>query len=56
MEDVKKGVCEMCAIDVKLGKRLYDDAASEAKKAHMIEQSKLTTSGLLGLRICGAIV
>lgn len=56
MEDLKKGIDQLCAIDIKLGKRLYDDDASDVKKAHMIEQSRKTTSGILGLRICGATV
>ncbi len=50
------GLDEPCVLDIKLGQRLYDDDADEAKRQKMIKQTQETTSGSLGLRICGAKV
>ncbi|KAI9197444.1 uncharacterized protein BJ171DRAFT_519546 [Polychytrium aggregatum] len=41
------------AIDLKLGTRLYDDDATPEKRARMIQHAQQTTSGAIGLRICG---
>ncbi|SCU89556.1 LAME_0E04236g1_1 [Lachancea meyersii CBS 8951] len=40
-------------LDVKLGKVLHDDLASEDKKLRLQKVSSDTTSGSLGFRICG---
>ena len=40
-------------LDIKLGKRLYDDEASEEKKARMIQTAKATTSFETGVRLTG---
>jgi 1D-myo-inositol-tetrakisphosphate 5-kinase/inositol-polyphosphate multikinase len=40
-------------IDVKLGTKLYDDEASEEKKARMIQAAKDTTSLETGVRLTG---
>ena len=40
-------------LDIKLGTRLYDDEASEEKKARMIQTAKNTTSFEAGVRLTG---
>ena len=40
-------------IDVKLGTILYDSHASADKRARMEQVAKDTTSGSMGIRICG---
>jgi len=40
-------------LDIKLGTRLYDDGASEEKKARMIQTAKDTTSFETGVRLTG---
>ena len=40
-------------LDIKLGTRLYDDEASEEKKARMIQTAKNTTSFETGVRLTG---
>jgi len=40
-------------LDIKLGTRLYDDEASEAKKTRMIQTAKNTTSFETGVRLTG---
>lgn len=40
-------------LDLKLGKILYGNDASEEKKLRMIEQANITTSASCGIRICG---
>jgi len=40
-------------LDIKLGTRLYDDGASEEKKARMIQTAKNTTSFETGVRLTG---
>lgn len=53
LENLVKGFSKPNILDVKLGKILYDDYASEEKKARLSNVSKSTTSGSLGFRICG---
>jgi len=40
-------------LDIKLGTRLYDDDASEEKKARMIKTAAATTSLTTGIRLTG---
>ena len=40
-------------LDIKLGTRLYDDEASEEKKARMIKTAAATTSFTTGIRLTG---
>ena len=40
-------------LDIKLGTQLYDDEASEEKKARMIQTVKATTSVETGVRLTG---
>jgi 1D-myo-inositol-tetrakisphosphate 5-kinase/inositol-polyphosphate multikinase len=42
-----------CVLDVKLGTRLYDSDASEEKREKMRGQAESTTSGVVGVRVCG---
>lgn len=42
-----------CILDIKIGKRLYDDDATPEKKARMLLKSQNSTSSVLGFRICG---
>ena len=40
-------------LDIKLGTKLFDDEASEEKKARMIQKAKDTTSLETGMRLTG---
>jgi 1D-myo-inositol-tetrakisphosphate 5-kinase/inositol-polyphosphate multikinase len=40
-------------LDIKLGTKLYDDDASEEKKARMIQAAAATTSFTTGVRLTG---
>jgi inositol-polyphosphate multikinase len=40
-------------LDIKLGTRLYDDEASEEKRARMIKKAEETTSFETGVRLTG---
>lgn len=53
LENLVHGFSEPNVLDVKLGKVLYDENASQEKKDRMIQVSRNTTSGSLGFRICG---
>ena len=47
------GITRPCVLDVKLGARLWDDAAPVAKRQKLDEVSNSTTSGSLGFRVAG---
>ncbi|CUS22100.1 LAQU0S04e08218g1_1 [Lachancea quebecensis] len=53
LENLLHGYKSPNILDVKLGKTLYDDSASDDKKLRLRKVSQETTSGSLGLRICG---
>ncbi|CCF56898.1 hypothetical protein KAFR_0B06020 [Kazachstania africana CBS 2517] len=53
LENLIAGYHKPNIMDIKLGKILYDENASEEKKARLSKVSETTTSGLLGFRICG---
>lgn len=53
LENILHGFTKPCILDLKMGGLLYDEDASEEKRERMINHSITTTSGLLGLRICG---
>eukprot|EP00842_Homolaphlyctis_polyrhiza_P006518 jgi/Hompol1/6868/HPOL_004182-RA len=53
MQDLAHPFTQPCIADIKLGQRLYSDKASPEKRARMIEQANITTSGSTGLRFCG---
>ncbi|KAJ1975721.1 hypothetical protein H4R35_003018 [Dimargaris xerosporica] len=53
IENLLYGFSKPCIMDVKMGTRLYDDNATEAKKNHMIAKANSSTSGSLGICIAG---
>ncbi len=53
IENAVNGYTKPCIIDVKLGRILYDELASSEKQERMEKVAQETTSGSLGLRICG---
>ncbi|EDO16871.1 hypothetical protein Kpol_1024p25 [Vanderwaltozyma polyspora DSM 70294] len=53
LENLLKGFNKPNIMDIKLGKILYDDDATEEKRKRLQEVSDNTTSGSLGFRICG---
>ncbi|KAL6945227.1 hypothetical protein ACO0QE_002675 [Hanseniaspora vineae] len=53
LENLLQGYKSPNVLDIKLGKTLYDQHASQEKKARLEAVSNSTTSGLLGARICG---
>ncbi|KAJ3300488.1 hypothetical protein HDU76_006075 [Blyttiomyces sp. JEL0837] len=53
IENLLYGFDHPCIIDVKIGTRLYGDDADMEKRKRMEEQAEITTSGKVGLRICG---
>ncbi|QLL31917.1 hypothetical protein HG536_0C00840 [Torulaspora globosa] len=53
LENLLHGFSQPNVLDVKLGKVLYDENASDEKKDRLNQVSRTTTSGSLGFRICG---
>ncbi|KAJ3226623.1 hypothetical protein HK099_004503 [Clydaea vesicula] len=53
LENLLKNYSHPCIIDIKIGTRLYGEAASEEKKQRMEYQAQSTTSRETGMRICG---
>ncbi|CAB4255656.1 similar to Saccharomyces cerevisiae YDR173C ARG82 Inositol polyphosphate multikinase (IPMK), sequentially phosphorylates Ins(1,4,5)P3 to form Ins(1,3,4,5,6)P5 [Maudiozyma barnettii] len=53
LQNLTAGFKKPNIIDIKLGKILYDDNATEEKRQRLSEVSQTTTSGSLGFRICG---
>ncbi|EGF80710.1 hypothetical protein BATDEDRAFT_36919 [Batrachochytrium dendrobatidis JAM81] len=53
LSDLTAGYSFPCISDIKVGVRLYGDGVSPEKRDLMILQSQITTSGSIGLRICG---
>lgn len=53
LENLLRGYRKPNILDIKLGRVLHDDTATEDKKARLIKVSQETTSGTLGIRICG---
>ncbi|KAG0668416.1 hypothetical protein C6P45_004702 [Maudiozyma exigua] len=53
LQNLTAGFNKPNIIDIKLGKILYDENATEDKKQRMTKVSETTTSGSLGFRICG---
>jgi inositol-polyphosphate multikinase len=53
LQNVTAGFKRPNVIDLKLGARLWNDDAPEAKRRKLDETSKVTTSGSLGFRIAG---
>ncbi|KAL2429750.1 hypothetical protein ABEF95_010820 [Exophiala dermatitidis] len=53
LENVTAGFKHPNILDVKLGARLWDDDAPQAKRRRLDEVSQRTTSGTLGFRVAG---
>ncbi|KAF9090545.1 hypothetical protein BGX29_011417 [Mortierella sp. GBA35] len=53
LENVSSGFKKPCVLDLKMGTQLYDDHASEAKKARLGAVAANTTSFPLGFRMTG---
>ncbi|KAL9623408.1 MAG: hypothetical protein Q9160_002301 [Pyrenula sp. 1 TL-2023] len=53
LQNVAHGFSHPNVLDLKLGARLWDDAAPAAKRARLDEVSRESTSGSLGFRIAG---
>ncbi|KAG2178634.1 hypothetical protein INT44_001787 [Umbelopsis vinacea] len=53
LENLLYGFIQPCVIDIKLGTQLYGPDATPSKRAKMIKKANETTSGKLGLKICG---
>ncbi|QLG73904.1 hypothetical protein HG535_0F04160 [Zygotorulaspora mrakii] len=53
LENLLYGYSQPNVLDVKLGKILFDEHASEEKRQRLSEVSRTTTSGSSGFRICG---
>lgn len=53
LQNLTSGFNKPNIIDIKLGKILYDENATEEKKHRLSKVSDTTTSGSLGFRICG---
>jgi len=47
------GYSKPCVLDLKVGTRMYGDFASQEKRKSQENKSQATTSGKLGLRVCG---
>lgn len=53
LQNIAHGFSKPNILDLKLGARLWDDAAPAAKRARLDEVSKDSTSGSLGFRVAG---
>lgn len=53
LENLLYGYVRPNILDIKLGRILWDESASEEKRIRLKEVSRTTTSGSLGFRICG---
>lgn len=53
LQNMLYGYRKPCVLDVKLGTVLYDEDASEEKKARMIKKAAESTSGKTGMRLTG---
>lgn len=53
LENTASGMTRPCVLDIKLGARLWDDDAPEAKRRKLDEVAESSTSGSLGFRVAG---
>lgn len=56
LESLTYGFKRPCVIDIKLGRRLWDDDTPEDKQKRLDAVANVTTTGSLGLRIAGMSV
>lgn len=56
LENLTYGYLHPSVLDAKLGTVLYDENATEEKKARMIKKAAETTTGQVGLRLTGCQV
>jgi len=53
LENLCTGYRKPCVLDLKMGTRMYGDFATEKKRRSQELKTKQTTSGKLGVRLCG---
>jgi len=53
LENLTMGYSKPCVLDLKIGTRMYGDFATEEKIQSQQVKARETTSGKLGLRVCG---
>jgi len=53
LENLTSGFNKPCVLDLKVGTRMYGDFATQEKRLSQESKSQATTSGKLGLRVCG---
>lgn len=53
LENLTFGLNIPCIMDLKIGRRLYDDDAPPDKISRMTRKSAMSTSGAVGFRISG---
>ncbi|KAJ2715626.1 hypothetical protein H4R19_001094 [Coemansia spiralis] len=53
LENLVHGFEQPCIMDVKIGRRIWDLDATEAKRAHMMELASRRTTGTIGVALCG---
>lgn len=53
LENLTAGYTKPCVLDLKMGTRMYGDFATEKKRRSQDIKTKQTTSGKLGVRLCG---
>ncbi|KAJ1822220.1 hypothetical protein LPJ60_002158 [Coemansia sp. RSA 2675] len=56
LENLTAGYEKPCIMDVKIGSRIYDIDATPEKAERMLKKAQESTTGSLGVRICGMIV
>jgi len=53
LENLCTGYRKPCVLDLKMGTRMYGDFATEKKRKSQDKKARLSTSGKLGVRLCG---